>query len=154
MCDYSLHCVQSRPAKAGDELMTAEFANTVTRGFCSVGEPGVAVCLSPGTEIAFMEDAACDHPFARLFPRMRFGSIGARLARFRQIHLERNNTHHDALEFANGGIVLLTRLRPGQRATVLQLPVQRSTDTMSEAPDGKRDRQRPTVREQGYAAGD
>ena len=30
--------------------------------------------------------------------------------------------HHDALEFANGEIILLTRLAEGQRATVLQLP--------------------------------
>jgi hypothetical protein len=31
-------------------------------------------------------------------------------------------THHDALEFASGEIVLLTKLLRGQRATVLQLP--------------------------------
>ena len=58
---------------------------------------------------------------------MRFGSIGARLARFRQIN-RGSNSHHDALEFANGKIVLLTKLRPGQRATVLQLPAQREID--------------------------
>jgi hypothetical protein len=33
-------------------------------------------------------------------------------------------THHDALEFPDGQIVLLTHLREGQRATVLQLPAQ------------------------------
>jgi hypothetical protein len=33
-------------------------------------------------------------------------------------------THHDALEFPDGEIVLLTHLCVGQRATVLQLPVQ------------------------------
>jgi hypothetical protein len=31
-------------------------------------------------------------------------------------------THHDALEFPDGHVVLLTRLCVGQRATVLQLP--------------------------------
>jgi hypothetical protein len=31
--------------------------------------------------------------------------------------------HHDALEFPDGEIVLLTRLCEGQHATVLQLPV-------------------------------
>ena len=31
-------------------------------------------------------------------------------------------THHDALEFPDGTIVLLTRLLQGQHATVLQLP--------------------------------
>jgi hypothetical protein len=124
MCDYSLHTVQSRPARTGDVLVTSEFPNTVTRGFSAIGEPGIAVCLLPGTELAFSEDAECDHPFAKLFPRMRFGCIGARLARFRQINQVLNTSHHDALEFANGEIVLLSKLRPGQVATVLQLPAQ------------------------------
>jgi hypothetical protein len=128
MCDYSLHSVKSRPAKAGDELATTEFAYTTTRGFSAVGEPNVAVCLLPGTEVAFSEDAACDHPLAALFPRMRFGSVRERLARFRQINEEWSNTHHDALEFANGKVVLLTRLRPGQRVIVLQLPAQYSAE--------------------------
>jgi hypothetical protein len=35
--------------------------------------------------------------------------------------------HHDALEFADGRIVLLTRLSEGQEATVLQLPAQLTT---------------------------
>jgi hypothetical protein len=32
--------------------------------------------------------------------------------------------HHDALEFPDGRIVLLTQLFEGQEATVLQLPAQ------------------------------
>jgi hypothetical protein len=32
--------------------------------------------------------------------------------------------HHDALEFPDGRIVLLTKLSEGQEATVLQLPAQ------------------------------
>jgi hypothetical protein len=32
------------------------------------------------------------------------------------------HVHHDALEFPGGQIVMITRLMPGQRATVLQLP--------------------------------
>jgi hypothetical protein len=128
MCDYSLHCVESRAARSGELLITSKFPNTVTRGFSAVGEPGIAVCLSPGTELVFSEDAVCDHPFAELFPSMRFGSIGARLARFRQINQELSDRHHDALEFANGRIVPLTRLRPGQTATVLQLPAQYKSD--------------------------
>jgi hypothetical protein len=32
-------------------------------------------------------------------------------------------THHDALEFPDGQVVLVTRLCEGQRATVLQLPI-------------------------------
>lgn len=124
MCDYSLHNVRSRPAKVGDELVTTSFVASSTRGFSAIGEPNVAVCLLPGTEIAFEEDAECDHLLAQLLPRYRFGKLGAKVARFRQVNFGRPNVHHDALEFANGKIVLLTRLRPGQRARVLQLPAQ------------------------------
>jgi hypothetical protein len=77
MCDYSLHAVQSRPAKAGDLLIMSTFANTFTRGFSAVAEPGIAVCLLPGTELAFSEDAMRNHPFAAMFPRMRFGCRSA-----------------------------------------------------------------------------
>jgi hypothetical protein len=128
MCDYSLHAIQSRPARVGDELLTSEFARTTTRGFSADEEPEMAVCLLPGTELAFGQDAECDHPFAQLLPTMRFGSIGARLARFRRISEGLTNTHRDALEFANGRVVLLTKLRPGQTAKVLQLPAQPGPD--------------------------
>jgi hypothetical protein len=40
-------------------------------------------------------------------------------------------THHDALEFPDGQIVLLTFLHEGLQATVLQLP---ATSTGSKAP--------------------
>ena len=53
MCDYSLHHVASRPAKVGDKLVTTQFNSSVTRGFAAVTEPNVAVCLLPGTEVAF-----------------------------------------------------------------------------------------------------
>src|SRR6266849_10432513 len=56
MCDYSLYNVASRPAKVGDRLVTTQFNNSITRGFAAVGEPNVAVCLLPGTEIAFETD--------------------------------------------------------------------------------------------------
>jgi hypothetical protein len=36
-------------------------------------------------------------------------------------------THHDALEFPDGQIVLLTRLCEDQQATVLQLPAEPKT---------------------------
>jgi hypothetical protein len=38
--------------------------------------------------------------------------------------VENPHTHHDALEFPDGQIVLLTHLRAGQHASVLQLPAQ------------------------------
>jgi hypothetical protein len=118
MCDYSLHAITSRPAKVGDRLVTSEFSNTYTRGFAAVGEPDVAVCLLPGTEIVFQNEVDLGR-LARLFRR----TVPGKVARFRQIHTEDPSRHHDALEFANGKVLLITRLRPGQTLTVLQLPL-------------------------------
>jgi hypothetical protein len=117
MCDYSLDLVASRPAKAGDELVTTKFENSMTRGFAAIGEPNVAVCLLPGTEVAFEQEVRYERFFAFL-PKMKPGKT----ARFRQINGGKPMVHHDALEFPDGEIVLLTRLCEGQRAIVLQLP--------------------------------
>jgi hypothetical protein len=118
MCDYSLHLVASRPAKVGDKLVTTNFNNSMTRGFAAAGEPKVAVCLLPGTEIAFETELECERAFRILPKQMLAGTV----ARFRQINTDQPNTHHDALELPSGQIVLLTRLCEGQHATVLQLP--------------------------------
>jgi hypothetical protein len=120
MCDYSLHSVATRPAQIEDQLVTTKFSNCITRGFAAVGEPHVAVCLMPGTEIAFDENVECEPSFG--IGIFRNKKIGQRLARFRQIKMDNAMTHHDALEFPDGQVVLLTRLCQGQRATVLQLP--------------------------------
>jgi len=125
MCDYSLQHVASRPAKVGDVLVTTKFNDSITRGFSAVGEPGMAVCLLPGTEIAFENDVEYDH-FLALF---RNRKVGATVAQFRKIDPDREHVHHDALEFPNGKIVLLTQLSEGQRATVLQLPAAARTTT-------------------------
>jgi hypothetical protein len=116
MCDYSLDFVASRPAKVGDKLVTTKFKNSFTGGFAAVEESTVAVCVPPGTEIAFEQEVEYRHS---LLPNQK---VAERLARFRQINMEKENAHHDALEFPNGQIVLLTRLCEGQHATVLQLP--------------------------------
>jgi hypothetical protein len=118
MCDYSLHHVASRPAKVGDELVSTKFQNSITRGFSAAGEPNVAVCLLPGTELAFEHEVECDPAFGFLPNRKLKQSV----ARFRHINEEHPTAHHDALEFADGQVVLVTRLCAGQRATVLQLP--------------------------------
>src|SRR5919197_17533 len=122
MCDYSLHLVASRPAKVGDRLATTAFSNSPTRGFASLEAPDVAVCLLPGTELAFEREVEYDHPFRRLMPKFGFGKTDAVVARFRQVNLGCLYAHHDALEFPSGQVVLLTRLVSGQHATVLQLP--------------------------------
>jgi hypothetical protein len=118
MCDYSLHHVQSRPAIVGDKLITTKFDNTPTGGFAAVDNDDVAVCLRPGTELAFDDDVACE-PALGILPSRK---IGQRVARFRQIDIDQPCVHHDALEFPDGKIVLVTRLCAGQRATVLQMP--------------------------------
>ncbi len=118
MCDYSLHHVATRPAKVEDQLVTTSFGNSITRGFAAIGEPRVAVCLLPGTEVAFEHNVECE-PVLGILPNRK---IGQKVARFRQINLQQPSVHHDALEFPDGQVVLLTRLCEGQRATVLQLP--------------------------------
>jgi hypothetical protein len=118
MCDYSLQVVASRPAKVGDKLVTTSFTRSVTRGFASVEDRDVAVCLLPGTELAFEKEIRRD---AGVFFRSA-RQFAHRVARFRQVKIGRPNVHHDALELPDGEIVLLTVLCEGQHATVLQLP--------------------------------
>jgi hypothetical protein len=118
MCDYSLHNVASRPARVGDNLVTKCFAATYTRGFAEAEEPTVAVCVLPGTELAFENEVEWDRPFAIFRRNPRLGKV----VRFRQINPGNPHTHHDAVEFPNGKTVLLTNLCEGQKATVLQLP--------------------------------
>lgn len=134
MCDYSLHNVASRPAKVGDQLVTTSFGDSITRGFAAVGEPNVAVCLLPGTEIAFAKEAQHRNLVFRLFG---FGKLNGKVARFRQVNMDHPYTHHDALEFADGKTVLLTLLRPRQHATVLQLPAQARPSNEIELPPVK-----------------
>jgi hypothetical protein len=117
MCDYSLHCVASRPAQAAETLMVTNFHGTSTRGFASLGEPMVAVCLRPGTEIAFEEEACREGGLLRR-------KMGDRVARFRQVDLDNPAVHHDALEFPDGAIVKVNDLVVGQRARIVQLPAE------------------------------
>ena len=119
MCDYSLQHLASRPAKVGEKLVSTAFANSFTRGFAAVGDPSVAVCVLPGTELAFDDDVVYEPD-----PHLLFGSrtILHRVARFRQVNLDCPHAHHDALEFPNGQTVLVTRLALGQAVSVLQLP--------------------------------
>lgn len=119
MCDYSLEQQASRDAMAGDRLVTTHFEGSTTLGFAAAGEPGVAVCLRPGTEIAFTSPVAFSGLFRFLLQAHQHECL---TARFRHVNEDNPLLHHDALEFANGQIVLLTHLKPGQEAAVLQLP--------------------------------
>jgi hypothetical protein len=117
MCDYSLEHLASRPAKVGDQLVTTKFKIALTGGFCAVSEPNVAVCLLPGTELAFEREIETPSAFWN-----RPKKLGAKLARFRRVNEGCRTMHHDALELPGGQVVLLTKLLEGQHATVIQLP--------------------------------
>jgi hypothetical protein len=101
----------------GDKLVSSSFLTSCTRGFAAVGEPNVAVCLLPGTELAFEESLKCESAYGFSYRRLPH-----KVARFRQVNQDQPNVHHDALELPDGEIVLVTKLTGGQHATVLQMP--------------------------------
>jgi hypothetical protein len=120
MCDYSLQTVRSRPARVGDKLRTRDFF-TGTRGFAAPEDANTAVCVLPGTELAFVKAVSCrPRGLLRWKPR----TVNHTTAIFRQINKHNPYTYHDALEFPDGQVALLTDLFEGQEATVLQLPAE------------------------------
>jgi hypothetical protein len=129
MCDYSLQNISSRPARIGDKLTPRDFG-TGTRGFAAPDAVDTAVCLLPGTELAFPEGITVAQ---RSFFGWKRNAVKHQTAIFRQINKETPNTHHDALEFPDGQIVLLTTLPVRQYATVLQLPAQPQNAADAEA---------------------
>jgi hypothetical protein len=144
MCDYSLHQVQSRPAKIGDVLRVTKFCGTATRGLVCAHDDGrswpdslaqTAICLMPGCELRF------DKPllerrgygfFASLmvclfgFPELIKHHAG--VATFRKVNENSPTSHHDALELPNGKRVLIHNLEVGQVLTVLQVPADKMPD--------------------------
>jgi hypothetical protein len=129
MCDYSLHLTASRPAKVGDKLVSTSFPETITRGFASGEDLSVAVCLLPGTELAFDEEVRCETGM------VSWWKLGHRVATFVEVNKDRLGVHHDALEFPDGKVVLLTQLSEGQHATVLQLPLHPESRVRSQGQD-------------------
>ena len=125
MCDYSLHLEMSRPARVGEKLVSTRFASSATHGFTALGEPNVAICLLPGTEVVFEKEVLFDQGWSFFHKHKAVGTV----ARFRQVNMDRPNVHHDALEFADGRIALVHALREGQHATVLQLPASQHAPT-------------------------
>jgi hypothetical protein len=124
MCDYSLAHVKSRPASVGDRLRTSNFG-TGTRGFAAPEDPSTAVCVLPGTELAFNSDIRV-YGAADPMPH--------KTAIFRQVNREQPHMHHDALELPDGHTILLTFLCEGQEATVLQLPAKPATKEAVSSP--------------------
>jgi hypothetical protein len=129
MCDYSLQNVKSRPAKVSEKLRTQHF-NTGTIGFAAPDDATMAVCVLPGTELTFARPVRC-RGWSLLDWKRR--AVKHTTAIFRQINKGKALMHHDALEFPDGQMVLLTQLLEGQEATVLQLPAQHVTPTETAA---------------------
>jgi hypothetical protein len=118
MCDYSLHAIASRPAEVGETLVSTCFPGSSTLGFASPEELGVAVCLLPGTELAFEKNV--EYRGGWWFS---LRTVDFNVAIFCKIDQDVSNQHHDALSFPDGTTVLVNTLRRGQRAQVLQMPV-------------------------------
>jgi hypothetical protein len=107
----------------GETLITTTFRGTSTRGFASERELEVAVCMLPGTELAFAENVKYDKRW--IWTRQ----INFRVGKFGATDHDIPDRRHDTIEFPDGSRVLVTLLCEGQRATVLQLPVvQRTAD--------------------------
>src|SRR5947199_8466365 len=111
MCDYSLMHVKSHPASVGDKLRTTNFG-TGTRGFAAPSDPGTAVCVLPGTELAFNSDVAVDGAC---------GPTQYKTAILRQVNAEQPHMHHDAVAFRDGQMLPLTFLCDAPEAPALQL---------------------------------
>ena len=112
MCDYSLQNLKTRPAKVGDKLFTRRFSSG-TGGFSAPEDISVAICLLPGTELSF----AYEVRRSRLWPWSK-NIVHHKTAIFRQVNVDCLHAHHDALEFPDGDMLLLTYLMEGQEAVV------------------------------------
>jgi len=120
MCDYSLQNIASRPASVGDKLVTSKFTGAFSKGFAEAGSPELAdtaICVLPGTEIAFDENLTTEGYYG-CGEKTYEHKVGI----FRQVDTEQLYTHHDALELPDGTIIKLNNLKTGLKATVLQLP--------------------------------
>jgi hypothetical protein len=130
MCDFSLQHAKSRPAVVADKLVSHNFGRG-TVGFKAVDDPvgeATAVCLLPGTELAF------DKPVKLRWCAEETKSLEAfTTAIFRQRDQDKPSVHHDVLEMPDGQQILLTSLEEGQTATVLQLPAAPRTDAEAAA---------------------
>lgn len=140
MCDYSLHAVATRPAEVGETIVTTTFRGTSTRGFASEADLSVAVCLLPGTELAFADNVRYDNRW--IWTR----TVNSRVGKFGKIDPHIPDRHHDAIEFPDGKSVLVTQLVEGQRATVLQLPVTQPISEREHKPQIVADSRPPVTR--------
>jgi hypothetical protein len=116
-----------------ETLVSTQFSQGSTRGFASVDDKTVAVCLQPGTEIAFMD-------YVRIHGMLIHRTLRQTLARVRKVNIDELHQHHDALEFSDGTIVLMNDLVPGQQVVIVQLPAD-----FNEHGHGSNEVERPVV---------
>jgi hypothetical protein len=129
MCDFSLQHAKSRPAVVADKLVSHNFGRG-TIGFKPIDDPigdATAVCLLPGTELAFDRAIKLRWPADDGANQSQFTT-----AIFRQRDKDKPSVHHDVLEMPDGSQVLLTQLEESQTATVLQLPAAPKTEIEAE----------------------
>ncbi|MBX4191893.1 hypothetical protein KW798_00170 [Candidatus Parcubacteria bacterium] len=134
MCDYSAKDVKKRAAEKNDILVSHSISRH-TRGFVAVTDPTTAVCLLPGTELAFDKEIAIDSERAGFigFIKKKPKVLPWKVARFVQVDKDNLHQHHDALMFPDGKTVKLDVLVAGQTATVLQLPADPKTKEEAKA---------------------
>ena len=118
--------MSSRPAAVGDKLISTGFPNSTSKGFGACEDKTVAVCIMPGTEIAFADNIK-SKTFSGFWSVVET-TYEHKVARFRQVDTHIAYRHHDALELPDGTIVMLNDLVEGQMATVLQLPAAPKTE--------------------------
>jgi hypothetical protein len=81
---------------------------------------GVAVCLQPGTELAFETNVRYRAAW------FRSHTVSFNVAKFCKLAPKNPIQHHDALALPDGSTVLVNTLVRGQRVQVLQMPVTES----------------------------
>gem|GEM_PF-4394553 len=106
----------TRPAEAGESLITTTFSGTATRGFASPADPTVAVCMLPGTKLVFTEKIR--YITGGIVNRTLDHCVGV----FDPVDSHIKDRHHDAVRFPDGSHVLVTLLSEGQRAAVVSIP--------------------------------
>src|SRR2546423_14916052 len=116
MCDFSLHNVKLRPAKVGDKLTTHNF-NAGTCGFAAPEDSTTAVCILPGTELAFSAEVICAS-----FRLSGWRTISSRTAVFLQNYKDVPPGDNHALEISECAFCFLTVLAEGEQAMVVPPP--------------------------------
>jgi hypothetical protein len=107
MCDYSLEAYRSRPAREGEQYVTHRFSSG-TVGFIAPGDATTAVCMAYDTKL-MLEDIPES-------TRTTLGIAANEVVTFARLD---SDFFQDGVRFANGAQILLQRLGPGVKASVV-----------------------------------